>query len=221
VRQNLETVSWSREVRPEAGVSAAAIPTPEADTAPTAWSRIQRFLPLILSLLATMAVVPLAYVITRHAGDLRSYGLLAYPVVCVVQALTSATLFLPAPGAALAAAAGTFLDPFWVGIFAGVGSATGELTGYGLGYYGRRAVPTSTSRMWRLAERGFRRWGVVSLIALALIPNPFFDALGILAGCLRYPLGRYWLATATGKMLKFYAFAYGGSLFTTWMTVAP
>ena len=78
----------------------------------------------------------------------------------MVQAFTSATLFLPAPGAALAAAAGTFLDPFWVGIFAGLGSATGELTGYLLGYCGRRAVPTDTSRMWRLAERGFRRWGL-------------------------------------------------------------
>jgi membrane protein YqaA with SNARE-associated domain len=202
-------------------VSSAALPAPNADpVGASAWLRVQRFLPLAFSLLVTVAAVPLAYLITRQAGDLRSYGLLAYPVVCLVQALTSATLFLPAPGAALAAAAGTFLDPFWVGIFAGVGSATGELTGYVLGYYGRRAVPTDSSRMWRLAERGFRRWGMLSLITLALIPNPFFDALGILAGCLRYPLGRYWVATAAGKILKFYAFAYGGWLFSTWMSVA-
>ena len=201
-------------------MSTAAISSPEADPTPTVWLRLQRLLPIVFSLLVTVAAIPLAYLVTRQAGDLRTYGVLAYPVVCLVQALTSATLFLPAPGAALAAAAGTFLDPFWVGIAAGIGSATGELTGYGLGYYGRRAVPTSTSRMWRLAERGFRRWGVISLIALALVPNPFFDALGILAGCLRYPLGRYWLATAAGKMLKFYAFAYGGSLFTTWMALA-
>ena len=201
-------------------MSSTALSSPGAEPAATPWSRAQRFLPVAWSLLITVAAVPLAYLVTRQAGDLRSYGLLAYPVVCLVQALTSATLFLPAPGAALAAAAGTFLDPFWVGIFAGLGSATGELTGYGLGYYGRRAVPTDNSRMWRLAERGFRRWGMFSLIALALIPNPFFDALGILAGCLRYPLGRYWLATAAGKILKFYAFAYGGWLFSTWMSVA-
>ena len=64
---------------------------------------------------------------------------------------------MPAPGVAVAAAAGTFLDPLWVGIVAGLGSATGELSGYLLGYYGRRAVPTDTSRAWRLAERGFRQ----------------------------------------------------------------
>ena len=97
---------------------------------------------------------------------------------------------------AFVAAAGAVLDPLWVGIVAGLGSATGELSGYLLGYYGRRAVPTDTSRLWRLAERGFRRWGFVALIVLAFIPNPVFDALGILAGGLRYPIGRFWLATA-------------------------
>jgi len=176
-------------------------------------------LPLAFSLLLTIAAAPVAYVVTLQAGELGRYGIFAYPVVCLVQALTSATLFLPAPGAALAAAAGTFLDPFWVGIFAGIGSATGELTGYVLGYYGRRAVPTDNSRLWRLAEHSFRRWGLLALVVLALIPNPVFDALGIMAGCLRYPLGRYWLATAVGKILKFYAFAYGGWLFSTWMRV--
>ena len=183
------------------------------------WSRAQRLVPLGFSLLITVAAAPLAFLITRHAAELSHYGIFAYPVVCLVQALTSATLFLPAPGAALAAAAGTFLDPFWVGIFAGIGSATGELTGYLLGYCGRRAVPTDDSRMWRLAERGFSRWGFMSLIALALIPNPVFDALGIMAGCLRYPLGKYWLATAVGKVVKFYAFAYGGWLFSVWMSM--
>jgi membrane protein YqaA with SNARE-associated domain len=183
----------------------------------TAWSRCQRCLPFAFSLLVTLAAAPLGYLIVLQAGELRSYGVLAYPIVCVIQALTSATLFLPAPGAALAAAAGTFLDPIWVGVFAGIGSATGELTGYFLGYCGRRAVPTNSSRLWRIAESGFRRWGLLALVVLAMIPNPVFDALGILAGCLRYPILRYWLATAFGKILKFYAFAYGGWLFSTWM----
>lgn len=198
-------------------MSSATLPSSEG--AATAWSRYQRFLPLAFSLLITVVAAPLAYIVTREAGELSRYGLLAYPVVGVVQALTSATLFLPAPGAALAAAAGTFLDPLWVGIFAGVGSATGELTGYALGYYGRRAVPPNRSRLWRLAERGFNRWGLLALIVLAMIPNPVFDALGVLAGCLRYPVGRFWIATAFGKTMKFYAFAYGGWLFSTWMRI--
>jgi membrane protein YqaA with SNARE-associated domain len=176
-------------------------------------------LPLGFSLLITLAAAPLAFFVSQQIDDLGKYGLLAYPILFVMQALVSATIFLAVPGVALAAAAGAVLDPLWVGIVTGLGSATGELSGYLLGYYGRRAVPTDTSRLWRLAERGFQRWGFVALIGLALVPNPAFDALGILAGTLRYPLGRFWLATAAGKIIKFCSISYLGSLFSLWMLV--
>jgi len=176
-------------------------------------------LPLGFSLLITLAAAPLAIFITQQTGEIGEYGILAYPILFVVQALVSATIFLPAPGVAVAAAAGTVLDPLWAGIVAGLGSATGELIGYLLGYYGRRAVPTDTSRLWRLAERGFRRWGFIALIVLASIPNPVFDALGILAGSLRYPLGRFWLATAAGKILKFLSITYLSSFVSIWLLV--
>ena len=52
---------------------------------------------------------------------------------------------------------------------------------------------------------------------LALIPNPGFDALGILAGGLRYPIGRFWLSTALGKILKFCGISYLSWLFAIWM----
>jgi membrane protein YqaA with SNARE-associated domain len=202
-------------------VSSAVIPAPDSGAVATPWSRVQRFLPLGLSILITLAAAPLALFITQQLGELGKYGLLAYPILFVAQALVSATLFLPAPGVAVAAAAGTFLDPLWVGVFTGLGSATGELTGYLLGYYGRRAVPTDTSRLWRIAERGFRKWGFIALFVLAMIPNPVFDALGILAGTLRYPMGRFWLATVPGKIVKFSSIAYGGWLFSIWMQVEP
>ena len=197
-------------------MSSAVVPAPDSGAVATPWSRVQRLLPLGFSLLITLAAAPLAIFITQQIGE---YGILAYPILFVVQALVSATIFLPAPGVAVAAAAGTVLDPLWAGIVAGLGSATGELIGYLLGYYGRRAVPTDTSRLWRLAERGFRRWGFIALIVLASIPNPVFDALGILAGSLRYPLGRFWLATAAGKILKFLMISYLGWFFGIWMLV--
>ena len=176
-------------------------------------------LPLGFSLIITLAAAPLAIFIIQQTGELGNYGLLAYPILFVVQALISATIFLPAPGVAIVAAAATFLDPLWVAIVAGLGSATGELSGYLLGYYGRRAVPTDASRLWRLAERGFRRWGFIAIIVLAFIPNPAFDALGILAGGLRYPIGRFWLSTAAGKILKFLWISILSALFSFWVLV--
>jgi membrane protein YqaA with SNARE-associated domain len=180
---------------------------------------VQRVLPLAFSVLITLAAAPLALMVTQEAGRLKQYGLLAYPALFVIQTIASATLFLPAPGMALVAAASAVLDPLWVGIVAGLGAATGELTGYLLGYYGRRAVPTDTSRLWRLAERAFQTWGFVALIVLALIPNPVFDAMGILAGGLRYPVLRFWLATAFGKIIRSCLVAYGATLLTLWMRV--
>lgn len=200
-------------------MSSAVVPAPKTGTAATPWSRLQRLVPLGLSVGITLAAAPLAIFITQNTGELDEYGLLAYPILFMVQALVSATIFLPAPSMAVAAAAGTFLDPLLVGIVAGLGSATGELSGYLLGYYGRRAVPTDTSRLWRLAERGFRRWGFIALIVLALIPNPVFDALGILAGGLRYPIGRFWLSTALGKILKFCGISYLSWLFAIWLGI--
>jgi membrane protein YqaA with SNARE-associated domain len=200
-------------------VSSAVVPAPDSGAVATPWSRVQRFLPLGFGLLITLAAAPLAIFITQQTGELGRYGIFAYPILFVVQALVSATIFLPAPGVAVVAAAGTILDPLWAGIIAGLGSATGELSGYLLGYYGRRAVPTDTSRLWRLAERGFRRWGFIALIVIAGVPNPVFDALGILAGSLRYPLGRFWLATAAGKILKFLVISYLSWLFTSWMRI--
>lgn len=200
-------------------MSSALVPAPDVRASATTASRIQRLLPVGFSLVVTLAAAPLAVVVTQQTGELGKYGPFAYPMLFVVQALVSATLFLPAPGVAVAAAAGTFLDPLWVGIAAGLGSATGELSGYLLGYFGRRAVPTDTSRAWRLAERGFRRWGFIALIVLALIPNPVFDALGILAGGLRYPIARFWLSTAVGKVLKFLGVSYLGWLLTVWLRV--
>jgi membrane protein YqaA with SNARE-associated domain len=194
-------------------------PGPDTTAIGAPASRVAQLLPLGLSLVITLAAAPLAIFITQQFDNPTRFGVFAYPILFVTQALVSATIFLPAPGVAVAAAAGTFLNPLWVGIAAGLGSATGELSGYFLGYYGRRAVPTDTSRLWRVAERGFQRWGFVAIVVLAAIPNPVFDALGILAGGLRYPVSRFWLATAAGKILKFCGVSYLGWLVSTWMRV--
>ncbi|MGE3273343.1 MAG: VTT domain-containing protein [Chloroflexota bacterium] len=193
------------------------VPAPDTRAVAISWERVQRLLPLGLSLTITVAAAPIALFLLQQTGELGSYGILGYPILFALQTLFSATLFLPAPGMALVAAAGAVLDPLWVGVVAGLGSGTGELSGYLLGYYGRRAAPTDTSRVWRLAERAFRAWGFIAVVALALIPNPAFDALGILAGGLRYPMGRFWLATALGKIVKFCCTAYGGWLLSIWM----
>ncbi|MBA3851517.1 MAG: VTT domain-containing protein [Chloroflexi bacterium] len=139
-------------------------------------------------------------------------GLLA---LFLINALSSATLILPLPGLALTPLAATVADPLLVGIIAGSGQTVGELTGYLAGYSGRKALgmDARTQRM----TNWMRRWGAALLFVLALIPNPFFDVAGIIAGATRMPLRLYLLAAGAGKILKNVALAYGVTLGLGWL----
>ncbi len=139
-------------------------------------------------------------------------GLLALFVINVVS---SATLILPLPGLVLTPLAATVADPLLVGSIAGTGQTLGELTGYLAGYSGRKALgmDARTQRMTNL----MLRWGAAILFVLALIPNPFFDVAGIIAGATRMPLRLYLLAAGSGKILRNIALAYGVTLGIDWM----
>jgi membrane protein YqaA with SNARE-associated domain len=68
-----------------------------------------------------------------------------------------------------------------------------------------------------VVQAGLRRYGFFAVLALALVPNPAFDAVGLLAGSLRYPPGRFWLACALGNSAKYIAVAYLGDVASWWL----
>ena len=93
--------------------------------------------------------------------------------------------------------------------------ALGELTGYILGKSGRAVFPKNR---WYLAmESGMKRFGAPVIFVAALVPNPFFDVAGILAGATKLPIWMFITATFFGKTLRFLLLALlptlGGSLF--------
>ena len=69
----------------------------------------------------------------------------------------SATLFLPIPSWGAIGVAGGFLNPILVGLCAGAGSATGELTGYFAGRGGRLVLsdrgPAFVGRIQQIVRR--------------------------------------------------------------------
>ena len=46
------------------------------------------------------------------------------------------------------------------------------------------------------------RWGILTLLVLAAVPNPIFDFVGISAGALRFPLIKFLLVVFFGKLFK-------------------
>jgi uncharacterized membrane protein YdjX (TVP38/TMEM64 family) len=87
----------------------------------------------------------------------------------------------------------------------------GELTGYLAGYSGRGFI--TRGQTYQKLEGWMRRRGGWVLFVFAVVPNPFFDAAGVAAGALRYPVWRFLAIIWCGKLVKMlavsYACAYG------------
>jgi membrane protein YqaA with SNARE-associated domain len=163
------------------------------------------------SLVGCVAITVYIYSIRDQAEALAAYGL---PGIFLLSLVANATVILPAPGLALTFAFGGVMHPAAVALAAGAGAALGELTGYLAGYTGQailgRTPTTATLGVWT------RRYGGPAILALALIPNPFFDIAGATAGVLRMPVGTFLFWTWIGKTLKMLVIAYAGSASVDW-----
>src|SRR5262245_53169431 len=88
---------------------------------------------LVLLTLLSLGAYQLAQKLPE-SGLLRTLG---YFGVFLLTMSCSASLFLPVPAFGAIGIAGGFLNPLLVGMIAGAGAATGELTGYLAGRSGR------------------------------------------------------------------------------------
>ena len=61
------------------------------------------------------------------------------------------------------------------------------------------------------------RYGGLVILVLSVIPNPVFDAAGIAAGVLRYPVWKFLLFCTVCKTIKTLAFAYLGEYSRDWL----
>ncbi|VVB58484.1 SNARE associated Golgi protein [Candidatus Anstonella stagnisolia] len=133
---------------------------------------------------------------------------LGYPGVFIIALVSSATMFLPAPGFAIIFAMSAFLNPLLVGFVAGVGSGIGELTSYLVGYSGSSKV--SHTKIYLQHKKGLQKYGMPAIFVLSALPNPVLDIAGIAAGAIKMPLWKFLLATIAGKIVKYLFIAYTG-----------
>lgn len=140
-------------------------------------------------------------------------GALGIPGVFLLMLLSNGSILLPIPGLPTVAAAGAVWPPLLVGVAAALGGATGELSGYAAGMAGSAALEIVGRRppsSWTWVHAWMSRYGFLTILVLALVPNPVFDAVGVLAGMQGYPLRRFWLACFLGNLGKCVAAAYLG-----------
>jgi len=134
----------------------------------------------------------------------------------------AASIIIPIPYTAVlltVSATGQF-NPLLFAAVAGLGSAVGELVGYGLGYAGRGFVGKKRERRLKAMLRLFNRFGAAAVFIFALTPLPD-DLLLIPLGLLRYKLWKVFLPCIAGKFLMFLAIAYVGGAIGQWYVESP
>jgi membrane protein YqaA with SNARE-associated domain len=160
-----------------------------------------------LQIILAIAIIALVLYFSGDIAALRQYGYLG---AFVISALSSATIFFPAPGWAVVAAMGAYMDPVLLGLAAGAGSAIGELTGYAAGE-GARDIRNSKIKESKDIHAFVQRYGVFAVFFLAFIPNPLFDVAGLVSGALRIPWWQFLIACACGRVLRYVMLAMLGN----------
>lgn len=158
----------------------------------------------ILAILAVVAITIGVFLIPK--AWLEALGAFGYLGVFGLMAIAAATIFLPTPAFLTIIPLTQVLDPFLLGLAAGLGSTIGEITGY-LGGFGAGIVIESSPRYKRVRD-WMRRYGGWVLFGFSL--SPIFDIAGLVAGALRYPILKFFMFTAAGKILKYIVWAYLG-----------
>ena len=164
---------------------------------------------LLLSVFILIALLLLTIFLLRNRNRINEFAEFGYAGIFFVSILSNATIIIPIPGVVFTSAMGAVFNPFWVALAAGCGAALGELTGYLAGFSGQFVIERKD--WYQELTKWMKKYGDLSVLVMAFIPNPFFDLTGIVAGALKMPVARFLFWCAVGKILKMLIFALTGS----------
>lgn len=173
------------------------------------WFR-RRLLPALGLLVALAIMVGIVYLYWRNPyifRELRGYGYLGAFIISIIL---NATIILPVSNMAIMMTLGATLpSPLFVGLAGGIGAAIGEMTGYIAGRSGRGLL--AKNKVYTRVEGWVKRWGWIAVFIMSIFPF-VFDIVGIIAGALRMPFWRFFLACWAGRTISYVFISYLASL---------
>jgi uncharacterized membrane protein YdjX (TVP38/TMEM64 family) len=172
---------------------------------------------ILLRVLLLVFVIGITTLLFLYRNELQQLAHLGYGGIFILSILTNATLILPVPGVVLTTAMGAIFNPFWVAIAAGLGAAIGEITGYLAGYSGQIIV--EQTEWYDRLKHWMKSYGDITVLIMAIVPNPFFDLAGMAAGMLKLPLARFLIWCSIGKIIKMMVFAYSGATLFNYFSI--
>jgi len=142
---------------------------------------------------------------------------MGYLGVFFVSFVGSATIIFPIPSFILVFALGAVMNPWFVGITAGLGNALGELTGYALGKGSSRIIKRKYKKDVEKYSKWFENDRVFLLVTMfAATPLPD-DVVGLICGIFNYDLKKFLLASFIGKLVLNLLLAWGGYYGLRWI----
>ncbi len=140
---------------------------------------------------------------------LDKYAYLAYLAVFVVTLVANLTVMAPVPIAVsvMVTVAGNW-DPALAALAAALGGTIGELSGYYVGYAGRKIAITDDFFGFDRVEKWINHYGAWAIVFLAFQPLIPFDVGGLIAGAAKMPMRKFLPALFAGKLPKYLLMAY-------------
>lgn len=156
----------------------------------------------VVTLTPTIAITVAALLLRDQLAGASEVGYLG---VFFGNLIASGSVMLPVPGLAAAFAAAAMWNPVLIALAGATGSTIEETTGYLAGVSARGTVDkfAAKHKWYAQIESLVERRGMITITALATIPAPGFDVVGIAAGSLRYPFHRFMIAVLVGRLVKF------------------
>lgn len=163
----------------------------------------------IILLIVSLLLISVSFFFRDQLSKFSELGLLG---IFLINLFSSITLFLPAPGIATVVAGGFLYNPILVALVAALGSAIGDFVGYILGRSGKEIFLKRNSFWYNIFKETFHKFGALFIILFSMIPNPIFDAIGLIAGLFSYSPVRFFIYIFIGRLLRNLLLAGIGSL---------
>lgn len=167
--------------------------------------------------ISVAVTIGLAVAIVLNFELVRQAGAYGYGGAFVISLFAGGTVVIPIPGLAVIFGLGGVLNPFWVGLAAGLGEALGALTIYLTGMGGRGLVQKRLPKVYPRMVEWVKKRGDIAVFLYSAIFNPFFYPLTLACGALRFGLWRFFFLSWGGKTVKGLIVAYAGYFGLRWL----
>jgi membrane protein YqaA with SNARE-associated domain len=168
----------------------------------------------VLQWIALLIVSILAIFLSVHFQDrLLQFKSLGFLGIFLINFFSAATIFFPSPAIATVIAGGAIYPPVIVGLVATLGATLGDMVGYFLGLSSSHILLKKKHNWYDALVSLFKKYGGIMVFLFAMIPNPIFDAVSIIAGALGYSPYKFFLWLFLGRLVRNMALAFIGARF--------